>query len=162
MTGMRSCDNCGAWSDGPRCSSCGKPFPPPAVSAPHEEQVEFAPAAEAQRPVVRLRPPGQRVHLPPPGQPSGHAHEAYGPYMAADLSYVRGPRRATGALVVAVLSIALSLTGGFLGLVTGFLAMYLGKKAKDQGLEGAGTATSLGLLGILLTIIFAVLWATVL
>jgi hypothetical protein len=82
--------------------------------------------------------------------------------MAADMRFARGPRRATGALLVGGLAIVLSLTGGLLGLVAGFLAMYMGKRAKDQGLEGANTATSLGLLGIILTVIFAVLWATVL
>lgn len=158
MGGVRVCDNCGALSDGPRCTSCGRPFPPPPVSAPHEEQVRFDPPAEVQRPVLRRRPAGQRIVLPPPGEPEGQVHETYRPYSATDVSYGSVGRRANGAIFIGVLSLVLSVTGGSPSLILGLVAVYMGKRARDRGMEWANAAIVLGVLGVVITLVFGIFW----
>lgn len=156
---MRTCDNCGAIGDGRFCEVCGKPFPPPVPMAPHREQVEFEPGAEPQRPDYRLRPVGQRIQLPAPGEAQGYTHETYRPYTAAEIEYGRPRKPAMAALVIGALSIAFSITGGVMGLFLGAIAVLLGRRARDQGLEGAGTAIALGSLGIGLSVLSYLVWA---
>jgi hypothetical protein len=155
---MRSCDNCGALNDGLFCIVCGKPFPPPVPPSPQQEQVEFRPAAAPQQPVYRQRPLGQEVHLPAPGEDWGYTHETYRPYGAAEMSFVHPPGKATGAMALGVISILLSVTGGFGGIIFGILALIYGSRGKRKGLEGAGTAIGLGWVGIFLSVMFALVW----
>jgi hypothetical protein len=155
---MRVCDNCGTMGDGRYCERCGKPFPPPVPMAPRQEQVEFEPGAEPQRPEVRVRPTGQRIQLPAPGEPQGYAHETFRPHTTAEIGYGRPRRPATAALVIGVLSVLFSLTGGVMGLFLGAVAVILGRRARDQGLERAGTAIALGFLGIGLSVLFYLVW----
>lgn len=158
---MRACDNCGTLSDGRFCERCGKPFPPPVPGSPRQEQVEFEPEAEPQRPVYRQRPFGQRIRLPAPGEHQGYSHETYGPQGSSDVAYVPPKGSASTALALGGLSVMFCWVGGLPGLVLGVLAVYLGRRARDEGREMAGNAITLGYLGIGLSALFLFAWSLV-
>jgi hypothetical protein len=123
--------------------------------------VEFQPEVEPQRPVYRKRPLGQRVSLPAPGERQGYSHEWYGPHGSSDVSFVPPKGSASTALVLGGLSVMFCWVGGLPGLVLGVLAVYLGRRARDEGREMAGNAITLGYLGIGLSALFLLAWSLV-
>ncbi len=155
---MRACDNCGTMGEGRFCERCGKPFPPPVPGEVHQEQVEFEPEALPQRPTLRARPTSQRIRLPAPGEPQGYAHETLRPYSSSDVTYGPPRRIAEAALTLGALSLMFCWIGGLPGLVLGVLAVYLGKRAKDEGMAMAGNAITLGYLGVGLSLVFFLVW----
>lgn len=68
------------------------------------------------------------------------------------------PEPATGALIVGILAIILAFfTGGLLGIILGFIAIYLGSKAKKEGRQYGNGAFILGILAVVISIIWLII-----
>ncbi len=149
---MRVCDNCGTMSTGRYCERCGKPFPPPVHEEVVQDQVEFEPHAR-----VQYSAPPQPSWKPSYEMQQGRRYRG-----VSEVRFQPAPdRAAVGAVVLGVLSLIFAIMGGFLGIVFGLLAIYLGRKAYKEDLKYAEAAITLGIAGTVLSIIFAALFVWV-
>jgi hypothetical protein len=151
---VRTCDNCGTFSDEAACPSCGKPFPPPVPSEPREEQVEFEPPARIQYSAASPAPASTSAvpaYRPAASQPVLYRRDAFRYRGPSDVRFQPEPTESIGGVVVlGFLSVIFAFLGGYLGIVFGVITVILGRRGMRRGARYAQTAVFMGVLGILI------------
>lgn len=159
---MRVCDNCGTSSNEAFCPSCGRPFPPPVPTEPHQDQVEFRPPVEPQRPVYVEPAPTQvsrYTYRQDRSQSYQYRHETYRYRGPTEVGVFTMPKNdASTAYALGVLSVVFALVFGVLGIVFGVMAIYLGRKGQREGLAKADAAVRMGYIGTALSVLFMLLF----
>lgn len=158
---MRVCDNCGTSSAEAFCPSCGRPFPPPIPTEPHQDQVEFRPPVEPERPVHVEPTPMQysrHTYTQGRGRSYKYRHETYRYRGPTEVGVFTMPKNdASKAYTLGVLSVVFAFVFCVLGIVFGVMAVHLGRKAQREGLAKADVAVRMGYIGIAISLLFMLL-----